>query len=122
MVRFNGVLTSLDADGSTRGPDAAVGAPQPLYPRSAAPAIAYVPLGGRAKVVTALLAAMIVADVIALGSGVLELNLLDRFAAGEGVVDSEATNNDRRQMLVGSARALIYILIAIFLHPLAVPD
>ncbi len=78
----------------------------------AAPA-RYEPLAERAKVAVAVLAVIIVADLVALWSGVLELRLLDRLIAGETVSDSEATSNDNRQSLVGIAQLVLYILGAV---------
>ena len=61
----------------------------------------YIPLDSRRKAVVIVFAAIAVISVVAVVSDILEIRLMDRFAAGEIVSDADATANDDRQALVG---------------------
>jgi hypothetical protein len=71
-------------------------------------------MSGRERVVVALLAAVVVVDLVAVGSSVAELNLLDRVEAGELVGDSELEDNDARQGAIGLVQVAFLIATAVF--------
>jgi hypothetical protein len=61
---------------------------RPARPPGARPP--YQPLSGRAAAATAVFGLLLVLDVVAVGSSLLEVDLLDRLAAGESVSDAQA--------------------------------
>jgi hypothetical protein len=61
----------------------------------------YEPLGRRRRAVVVPFCLLIAIDLLAVGSALLELNLVDRVAAGETVTDAELDGNDSRQAAVG---------------------
>ena len=86
-------------------------------PRAAAAAAAapprYQPLAGRAAAATAVFGLLLALDVAAVGSSLLEVQLLDRLAAGENVPDSQLESNDTRQMMIGMAQLGLFVACAI---------
>jgi len=58
-------------------------------------------LSGRAAAATAVFGLLLVLDVVAVGSSLQEVQLLDRIAAGENVTDAQLDANDTRQMMIG---------------------
>lgn len=63
----------------------------------------------RANWVVALLAATVVIDVIAVGSGLAEVGLLDRAIDGAFITEAEATANDVRQGLIGLVQIVLFV-------------
>lgn len=63
----------------------------------------------RANWVVALLAATIVIDVIAVGSGLAEVGLVGRAMNGAFITEAEATANDARQGLIGVLQTLLFV-------------
>src|SRR3712207_1026141 len=61
-----------------------------------------------------MLVVVMVIDLAAVWSGLLELDLLDRLAAGEQVPPDQIDFNDTRQALIGFAQLAFYIVAAIF--------
>jgi hypothetical protein len=74
----------------------------------------YAPVRGRERAVIALLAAVVVVDLVAVASSIAELNLLDRVDAGERVSDSELDDNDARQGAIGLVQTAFLIATAVF--------
>jgi hypothetical protein len=73
----------------------------------------YLPAGGLVKWLTILLVAKAVIGVVALWSGWLEIELIER--AAEGISDDEADANDQRQGLIGVAQfGMLIALIVLF--------
>jgi hypothetical protein len=68
----------------------------------------------RTRAVAVLLGAVIVIDVVAIGSTILELRLLDRVDAGEPVSDSQLQANDDRQAAVGLVQTALLFATAVF--------
>jgi Domain of unknown function (DUF4328) len=60
----------------------------------------YDPLGKRRRAVVVVFCLLIAIDLLAVVSSLLELNLVDRVAAGEAVTDAELDGNDSRQTAV----------------------
>lgn len=77
------------------------------------PTAPYRPLGRRARWVVGLLVAGIVADVVAVASGVMERTLLADIASGELVTDAEADSNDLRQVVIGAVQGSLFILTVV---------
>jgi hypothetical protein len=73
----------------------------------------YEPLGSRRRAVYVVFGALIVLDLLAVGSSVLELDLLDRVEAGEAVADAELENNDNRQAAVGMLQFALLVACAV---------
>jgi hypothetical protein len=63
----------------------------------------------RARWVVALLAATIVIDVVAVGSGLAEVGLVSRAMNGAFITEAEATANDARQGLIGIVQMLLFV-------------
>jgi Domain of unknown function (DUF4328) len=82
-----------------------------LRPGPEVPAVPprYQPLAGRAAAATAVFGLLLVLDVVAVGSSLLEVRLLDRLAAGETVPDSRLEANDTRQMMIGMAQFALFV-------------
>ncbi len=74
----------------------------------------YAPLTRPAVATMALLGLIVLTNVIAIWSDLLELDLLDRVIAGGEVSDSEATSNDDRQALVGLIQTGVYLATIVF--------
>ena len=68
----------------------------------------------RARLTIIFLALNIVLDLIALGSGFMEIGLLSRAQEGGTVTDAEAEANDTRQAIIGGLQVLTFVLTAIF--------
>ena len=95
---------------------AAVASPRDVLPPQRAIAAApprYQPLAGRAAAATAVFGLLLVLDVAAVGSSLLEVQLLDRLAAGENVPDSQLESNDTRQMMIGMAQFALFFACAV---------
>jgi hypothetical protein len=60
----------------------------------------YEPLDGRRLAVTVVFSLIVVSAIAAVIADLLEMNLLDRVIAGEGITDAEAAANDNRQLLL----------------------
>ena len=58
-------------------------------PQAPALPVRYESLGGRAAAATAVFGLLLALDVVAVGSSLLEVQLLDRLAAGENVTDAQ---------------------------------
>ena len=58
-------------------------------------------------------AAIAVADLVAVGSSVMELNLLDRLDTGAFVSDAELEDNDTRQGAMGMLQMVLFVAAAI---------
>lgn len=69
----------------------------------------YEPLGGRAAAATAVFGLLLVLDAVAVGSSLLEVQLLDRIAAGETVSDAQLEANDRRQGMIGIGQFALFV-------------
>ena len=61
----------------------------------------YESLRGRQRAVMVVFAAIFIADLVAVGSSLMELNLLDRVESGAFVSDAEIDDNDTRQGSMG---------------------
>jgi Domain of unknown function (DUF4328) len=72
-----------------------------------------VPLGDRRRAVVVVLGVLIAVDVLAVGSSLLELNLLDRLQSGEPVSASEIDHNDDRQTSFSSVQLALLIAGAV---------
>ena len=68
----------------------------------------------RARLTIIFLALNIVLDLIALGSGFMEIGLLSRAQEGGTITDTEAEANDTRQAIIGGLQLLTFVLTAIF--------
>jgi hypothetical protein len=68
----------------------------------------------RTRAIVVLLCAVIAIDLVAVGSTIAELSLLDRFDAGEVVPDSELDANDDRQAAVGLVQTVLLLATAVF--------
>ena len=86
-----------------------------VRPAPAAPAVPprFEPLAGRAAAATAVFGLLLVLDVIAVGSSLLEVQLLDRLAAGENVPDAQLESNDTRQGVIGIAQFGLFVACAV---------
>src|SRR5688572_3553409 len=73
----------------------------------------YRPLSGRAAAATAVLALFLVIDIAAVIFGLLEVQMLDRLAAGENVPDSKIDASDTRVGMVGLAQGALWVACAI---------
>lgn len=71
------------------------------------------PIAGRERWTVRVLAALVLVDLIAVGSGWMELSLLER-AAGPGIGIDEANANDSRQRIIGILQLLLLIAAAVF--------
>ena len=78
-------------------------------PRPAALPVRYESLGGRAAAATAVFGLLLALDAVAVGSSLLEVQLLDRLAAGENVTDAQLDANDTRQMMIGLAQFGLFV-------------
>ena len=83
-------------------------------PRRTAPARPpYQPLSGRTAAAAAVFGLLLVLDVVAVGSSLLEVQLLDKLAAGENVSDAQLDANDTRQGMIGLAQGALWLACAI---------
>jgi hypothetical protein len=73
----------------------------------------YIPLRGRAQVVTVVFSITAVICAVAVFSDALEWRLMDRIIAGEEVTDAEATANDNRQGTIGLVQLVLVIAAAV---------
>jgi Domain of unknown function (DUF4328) len=73
----------------------------------------YESLRGRQRAVMVVFAAIFIADLVAVGSSLMELNLLDRVESGAFVSDAEIDDNDTRQGSMGLLQVALYIVGAI---------
>jgi len=73
----------------------------------------YESLRGRQRAVLVVFAVIFVADLVAVASSLMELNLLDRVESGELVGDDELENNDTRQGAMGLLQLALFIVAAI---------
>jgi hypothetical protein len=73
----------------------------------------YESLRGRQRAVIIVFGAIFVADLVAVGSSLMELNLLDRLESGAFVSDAEIDDNDTRQGSMGVLQLVLYIAGAI---------
>lgn len=91
--------------------------PPPSAPRSAeAPATdpaAWQPVDRRARWTVRMLIVAVVVDLLAVGSGVMELTLLDQATSSAGIDIGAANANDSRQMLVGIVQTLVLLATAV---------
>jgi hypothetical protein len=86
----------------------------PPMPTEAPPPPRYAPLTRPAVAAMALLGLIVLTNVIAIWSDLLELDLLDRVLAGREVSEAEATNNDDRQALVALIQTGVYLGAIVF--------
>jgi Domain of unknown function (DUF4328) len=70
-------------------------------------------MDGRRRAVVLVFVVLIVIDLVAVGSSLLELRLVDRVNAGEVVGDAELESNDNRQAAMGVMQTLAMIAAAI---------
>lgn len=77
----------------------------------------YKPIRGRANTARAVLAAILVVDLVAVWSSQAEHSMLGRIAAGEFVPDDEIDWSDTRQMLIGYTQFGLYVLCVIRFLP-----
>jgi hypothetical protein len=84
---------------------------RPARPPGARPP--YQPLSGRAAAATAVFGLLLVLDVVAVGSSMLEVDLLDQLAAGENVSDAKLDANDTRQAMIGLGQSALGLACAI---------
>jgi uncharacterized protein DUF4328 len=82
-------------------------------PRAAALPPRFQPPVGRAAAATAVFGLMLVLDVVAVGSSLLEVGMLDRIAAGEDVTDAQLDANDTRQGMIGIAQTALFVACAV---------
>jgi hypothetical protein len=73
----------------------------------------YIPLRGRAKAVTITFLAIVLVHAVAVWSGLLELQLMNRIIAGTPVTDAELASNDSRQQLIDGLVLLVFAAGAI---------
>ena len=78
-------------------------------PGAAAVPPRYEPLRGRAASAAAVFGLLLVLDVVAVGSSLLEVQLLDRIAVGENVTDAELNANDTRQGMIGVGQFALFV-------------
>ena len=83
---------------------------QPAEPEAAR----YAPLTRPAVAAMALLGLVILTNLVAIWSDLLELDLLDRVIAGKEISESEATSNDDRQALVALVQTCVYLGCIVF--------
>ncbi len=67
----------------------------------------------RAKWVSVFLAAIVILDIIAIASGYMEIQLLNRVLRGETITIAEATANDSRQAAIQGIYFVLFVLTAI---------
>jgi hypothetical protein len=73
----------------------------------------YEPLGGRRRAVVVAFCLLVAIDLVAVVSALLELELVDRVAAGAAVTDAELDGNDSRQTTVGFLQLAALVVCAV---------
>jgi uncharacterized protein DUF4328 len=73
----------------------------------------YEPLGSRRRAVAVVFGVLIAVDFLAIGSSLLELDLLGRVEAGEPVTTAEIDRNDDRQTALGAIQFALLIAAAV---------
>jgi hypothetical protein len=73
----------------------------------------YIPLRGRANAVTVTFLAIVLMYAVAVWSGLLELQLMNRIIAGTQVTDAELASNDSRQQVIDGLVLLLFAAGAI---------
>jgi uncharacterized membrane protein YeaQ/YmgE (transglycosylase-associated protein family) len=72
-----------------------------------------IPLGARARLATALLGAVIVLDVVAIGSDIREITLIDKVLAGDFTTASQLISSDDRQAHISVLQLLLLAVTGI---------